>query len=128
MTAKILLVEDDQNFGDVLKSYLEMNDYDVNLATDGELGLAEFKKQDYDLCILDVMMPKKDGFTLAKEIREKDKDTPIIALTAISLDDSLEALYAAGCYDVVTQPFKPEVFYQKIGENILEHKVNKPAS
>ena len=60
---RILLVEDDQNFGDVLRSYLEMHDYDVTLATDGMDGWQQFKRSDYDLCILDVMMPKKDGFT-----------------------------------------------------------------
>ena len=62
---RILLVEDDQNFGDVLRSYLEMHDYEVTLATDGVEGLESYKKGNYDLCIFDVMMPKKDGFTLA---------------------------------------------------------------
>jgi len=79
---KILLVEDDQNFGDVLCSYLEMNNFDITLATDGEEGASEFAKGKFDLCILDVMMPKKDGFTLGKEIREQNKDMPIIFLTA----------------------------------------------
>jgi two-component system OmpR family response regulator len=72
MTHRILLVEDDQNFGDVLRSYLEMNDYEVTLAIDGEQGLVAYQQGEYDLCIFDVMMPKKDGFTLAGEIREKD--------------------------------------------------------
>ena len=71
MTYKILLTEDDQNFGDVLKSYLEMHDYAVDLAIDGEEGLSFFQKNEYDLCILDVMMPKMDGFTLATRIREQ---------------------------------------------------------
>jgi two-component system, OmpR family, response regulator len=81
---KILLVEDDPNFGDVLRSYLEMNDYDVTLATDGAAGWEAFRRNlgSYQLCILDVMMPKKDGFTLAKDIREKDKNVPIVFLTA----------------------------------------------
>ena len=71
---KILLVEDDPNFGDVLRSYLEMNDYDVTLATDGAAGWEAFRRgSGFSLCILDVMMPKKDGFSLAKDIREKDK-------------------------------------------------------
>ena len=69
---KILLVEDDPNFGTVLKDYLAMNDYNVTHAKNGMEGFEKFKKDDFDLCILDVMMPYKDGFTLAKEIREKN--------------------------------------------------------
>lgn len=75
---KILLVEDDPNFGTVLKDYLMMNDYDVVHAKNGMEGFEKFKKDDFDLCILDVMMPYKDGFTLAKEIREKNTDIPIV--------------------------------------------------
>ena len=67
---KILIVEDDSNFGNILKEYLSLNDYDVILAKNGIEGFEKFKKEDFDLCILDVMMPYKDGFTLAKEIRE----------------------------------------------------------
>lgn len=105
---KILLVEDDQNFGDVLRSYLEMHEYQVELAQDGEEGLMKFNKGSYDLCVLDVMMPKKDGFTLAKEIREKDKDTPLIFLTAKSLkEDVLEGL-KIGADDYITKPFNSE--------------------
>jgi two-component system, OmpR family, response regulator len=107
-TQKILLVEDDQNFGDVLRSYLEMHDYDVELAVDGEEGLMKYNKGSYDLCVFDVMMPKKDGFTLAKEIREKDKATPIIFLTAKSLkEDVLEGL-KIGADDYITKPFNSE--------------------
>jgi len=68
---RILLVEDDPNFGTVLKDYLSLNDYKVTLAKDGLEGLIMFKNDDYDLCILDVMMPRKDGFSLAKDIRNK---------------------------------------------------------
>ena len=75
------MVEDDQNFGDVLRSYLEMNDYEVTLANDGIKGIESYHKGTFDLCILDVMMPRKDGFTVAKEIREKDLNIPIIFLT-----------------------------------------------
>lgn len=105
---KILLVEDDQNFGDVLKSYLEMNDFDVSLATDGEAGYAQFQKDDYSLCIFDVMMPKKDGFTLAKEVRETDKDTPIIFLTAKALKDDIVEGFRIGADDYITKPFNSE--------------------
>jgi len=89
---RILLVEDDQNFGDVLRSYLEMHDYDITLATDGEMGLEKFKGGEYDLCIFDVMMPKKDGFTLAKEVREKNKEVPIVFLTAKTMKDDVLTL------------------------------------
>lgn len=105
---KILLVEDDQNFGDVLRSYLEMHEYVVELAQDGEEGLMKYNKGSYDLCVLDVMMPKKDGFTLAKEIREMDKDIPLIFLTAKSLkEDVLEGL-KIGADDYITKPFNSE--------------------
>jgi len=95
----ILLVEDDQNFGDVLRSYLEMHDYDVTLATDGMQGLESYNKGEYDLCIFDVMMPKKDGFTLAREIREKDKDMPIIFLTAKTMKDDVLQGFKSGADD-----------------------------
>lgn len=105
---KILLVEDDQNFGDVLRSYLEMHDYDVTLAQDGEAGLNNYRKHDYDLCIFDVMMPKKDGFTLAKEIREEDKEMPIIFLTAKTLKDDVVQGFKIGADDYITKPFNSE--------------------
>ena len=78
---KILLVEDDPNFGTVLKDYLALNDYNVTHAKDGIEGLIMFKNNDFDLCILDVMMPRKDGFSLAQDIRSKNKEIPIIFLT-----------------------------------------------
>ena len=105
---KILLVEDDQNFGDVLRSYLEMHDYDVELATDGEMGFEKYKKDKYDLCILDVMMPKKDGFTLAREIRDRDIDTPIIFLTAKTLKEDVLEGFKIGADDYISKPFNSE--------------------
>ena len=69
MSYNVLLVEDDPNFGMILKDYLELNDYKVILAKDGIEGIIEYRKADYDICVLDVMMPRKDGFTLAKEIK-----------------------------------------------------------
>lgn len=80
--SKILLVEDDTNFGKVLKNYLELNDYVVELVRDGILGLAAFRREKYDLCLLDVMMPNLDGFALAEEIRNIDLDIPLFFLTA----------------------------------------------
>lgn len=106
--SRILLVEDDQNFGDVLKSYLEMNEYDVTLAADGVLGLETYRKGSFDLCIFDVMMPRKDGFTLAREVREKDKEMPIIFLTAkTSKEDILEG-FKIGADDYLAKPFNSE--------------------
>ena len=78
---RILLVEDDPNFGTVLKDYLSLNDYKVTLAKDGLEGLIMFKNDDFDLCILDVMMPRKDGFSLAKDIRATNSEVLIISLT-----------------------------------------------
>ena len=74
---KILIVEDDTNFGSILKEYLTINDYKITLAKNGIVGFEKFKKDDFDLCILDVMMPYKDGFTLAKEIREINAGRPV---------------------------------------------------
>ena len=105
---KILLVEDDQNFGDVLRSYLEMHDYDVTLATDGMQGLEVYKNDEFDLCIFDVMMPKKDGFTLAREIREQDQDMPIIFLTAKAMKDDVLQGFQIGADDYITKPFNSE--------------------
>lgn len=108
MGNKILLVEDDQNFGDVLRSYLEMHDYEVTLATDGEAGLEAFKKGNFDICISDVMMPKKDGFTMAKEIRSINKDVPIIFLTAKTLKEDVLEGFKIGGDDYITKPFNSE--------------------
>ncbi len=111
---KILLVEDDTNFGDVLKSYLEINDYEVQLAKDGDLGYQAFLKDKFDLIILDVMMPKKDGFTLANEIREKDQDTPIVFLTAKTLKEDILTGFRAGGDDYITKPFNSEELLLRI--------------
>jgi len=108
MENKILLVEDDQNFGDVLRSYLEMHDYEVTLATDGEAGLEAFRKGTYNLCITDVMMPKKDGFTMAKDIRTINKETPIIFLTAKTLKEDVLEGFKIGADDYITKPFNSE--------------------
>lgn len=105
---KILLVEDDQNFGDVLRSYLEMNEYTVTLANDGIKGLECYNRDTFDLCILDVMMPRKDGFTLGKEIREKDTSMPIIFLTAKTLKEDILRGFKIGADDYITKPFNSE--------------------
>lgn len=110
----ILLVEDDHNFGDVLKSYLEMHDFEITLAPNGVEGLKEFKKHSYDLCILDVMMPKMDGFTLAKEIRERDQEVPIIFLTAKTMKEDIVAGFKLGADDYVSKPFNSEELLVRI--------------
>ena len=110
----ILLVEDDQNFGDVLRSYLEMHDYIVTLAQDGEEGLASFKKGTFDLCIFDVMMPKKDGFTLAKEVREINKEVPIIFLTAKTMKEDVLQGFKIGADDYISKPFNSEELLLRI--------------
>ncbi|MGV6828091.1 MAG: response regulator transcription factor [Flavobacteriales bacterium] len=111
---KILLVEDDPNFGTVLKDYLAMNDYTVTHAKNGLEGFEKFKKDDFDLCILDVMMPYKDGFTLAKEIKERNKEVPIIFLTAKALKEDVLKGYKVGADDYLNKPFDSEVLLMKI--------------
>ncbi len=118
---RILLVEDDPNFGTVLKDYLILNDFDVTLATDGIEGLIEFKNRNFDLCILDVMMPRKDGFSLAKDIRVVNDDIPIIFLTAKTLKEDVLKGYQVGADDYLNKPFDSEVLLYKI-KAILQRK------
>ena len=120
---KILLVEDDLNFGAVLKDYLMLNDFEVVLAKNGMEGFEKFKKDTYDLCILDVMMPYKDGYTLAKEIREKNNDVPIIFLTAKSMKEDVLKGYKAGADDYLNKPFDSEVLLMKI-KAIIQRKAS----
>ena len=102
---KILLVEDDINFGNILKEYLGLNDYDITLAKNGIEGFEKFKKENFDLCILDVMMPYKDGFTLAKEIREENNLVPIFFLTAKNLKEDVLKGFKVGADDYMAKPF-----------------------
>ncbi|MCF6167845.1 response regulator transcription factor [Lutibacter sp.] len=118
---RILLVEDDPNFGTVLKDYLTLNDYNVTLAIDGLEGLIMFKNDDYDLCILDVMMPRKDGFSLAKDIRSTNADIPIIFLTAKTMREDVLKGYQAGADDYLNKPFDSEVLLYKI-KAIMQRK------
>ena len=111
---QILLVEDDPNFGAVLRDYLELHDFDVVLAKDGQQGLQAFKGLDPDLCILDVMMPYKDGFTLAGEIKEISPEMPLIFLTAKSLKEDMLRGYQVGADDYIVKPFDSEVLLYKI--------------
>lgn len=111
---KVLLVEDDQNFGSILRDFLEINDYDVTLARNGVEGGEKFNKESFDICLLDVMMPYKDGFTLAKEIRKTDTEVPIIFLTAKSMKDDVVKGYNIGADDYLTKPFDSDVLLLKM--------------
>ena len=111
---KILIVEDDPNFGSILRDYLSLNDYQITLAKNGIEGFEKFKKEDFDLCILDVMMPYKDGFTLAKEIRAKNESVPLIFLTAKSMKEDVLKGFKIGADDYLTKPFDSEVLLAKV--------------
>jgi two-component system OmpR family response regulator len=111
---RILLVEDDPNFGSILKSYLELNDFDVMLKTDGKQGLSAFRSYPYDICILDVMMPEMDGFTLAREIRKLNAEIPVIFLTAKTLKEDVIEGFRTGADDYITKPFDSELLLYKI--------------
>jgi len=105
---KVLLAEDDKNLGTILKSYLEAKGYPATLCINGQEAFVEFKKNDYDFCIVDVMMPVKDGFTLAKEIRNIDKKVPILFLTAKSMQEDKLKGFEIGADDYLTKPFNME--------------------
>jgi len=112
---KILLVEDDPNFGTVLGDYLRLHDFEVVHAIDGSVGLHKFKRDEYDLIILDVMMPQKDGFTLAEEISKINyRQTPFIFLTAKGMKEDMLEGYRLGADDFITKPFDSEVLLYKI--------------
>ncbi|MES2763055.1 MAG: response regulator transcription factor [Bacteroidota bacterium] len=110
----ILLAEDDLNLGVLLVDYLETEGFNVKLCKDGELALKAFQTSAYDLCLLDVMMPKLDGFSLAKEIRKKDKHIPVIFITAKSLKEDKLKGYGLGADDYITKPFDEEELLWKI--------------
>ena len=105
---KILLCEDDENLGMLLREYLQAKGFTTELCADGELGYKAFLKTKFDICVLDVMMPKKDGFTLAKEIRNSNQDIPIIFLTAKTLKEDILEGFKIGADDYITKPFSME--------------------
>ncbi|MCE7865140.1 MAG: DNA-binding response regulator [Bacteroidetes bacterium CHB5] len=108
MAVKILLTEDDPNLGFVIKDNLEQRGYQVTLCNNGEEGLALFNQKPFDLCILDVMMPKKDGFTLAQQIREKNLTVPILFVTAKSMQEDKIEGFKKGGDDYIVKPFSME--------------------
>jgi len=123
--AKILLVEDDMNLGFVIQDNLKMNGYKVVLASDGKTGLKQFNEQEFDLCILDVMLPHKDGFSLAEDIRKTNTEVPIMFLTAKSMTDDRIKGFKSGGDDYMTKPFSTEELLLRI-EAIL--KRSKPGT
>jgi DNA-binding response OmpR family regulator len=118
---KILLVEDDRNFGSVLKAYLEMNDFSVTWIDDGRDALKAFNDERFSICVLDVMLPHVDGFTIAEHIRKLDQHIPFVFLTAKTLKDDILRGYATGADDYITKPFDSEILLCKI-EAILHRK------
>jgi len=120
--ARILLVEDDINLGSLLRDYLKAKGYTADLETDGEKGYRAFKKDHYDLCILDIMLPIKDGFSLAQDIRIQNPDIPIIFLTAKSMKTDILEGFRAGADDYMTKPFSMEELLLRI-EAVLRRTI-----
>lgn len=117
----IFLVEDDLSFGAVLKSYLEINEFEVDWIDDGKHAVNRFRNNNFDICILDVMLPNVDGFTIAGEIRTINPSVPILFLTAKNLRDDIIKGYKTGADDYITKPFDTEVLIFKI-KAILKRK------
>lgn len=120
---KILLVEDDNNFGSILRDYLILHSYETTLAKNGIEGLEKFRKHNYDLCILDVMMPFKDGFSLASDIRSINDEVPLIFLTAKSLKEDVIKGFKIGADDYLIKPFDSEILLLKI-KSIFKRKIS----
>ena len=120
---KILLVEDDNNFGSILRDYLVLHSYETTLAKNGIEGLEKFRKHNYDLCILDVMMPFKDGFSLASDIRSINDEVPLIFLTAKSLKEDVIKGFKIGADDYLIKPFDSEILLFKI-KSIFKRKIS----
>ena len=122
---KILLCEDDENLGMLLREFLQAKGFDAELYPDGEKGYDAFLKGQYDLCVLDVMMPKKDGFTLAQEIKSLNAEVPIIFLTAKSIKDDVFEGFKIGADDYITKPFSMEELVFRIGAILRRVKGKK---
>ena len=122
---RILLCEDDENLGMLLREYLQAKGFNADLFADGESGYKAFLKGKYDLCVLDVMMPKKDGFQLAQEIRTVISDVPIIFLTAKSLKEDILEGFKIGADDYITKPFSMEELVFRIEAILRRVKAKK---
>ena len=112
--SRIFLVEDDANFGSVLKSYLEMNDFSVTWIQDGAKAIEAYAQQDFDICILDIMLPNIDGFSIAQKIKNQNTQIPIVFLTAKTLKEDIIEGFKIGADDYITKPFDSDVLLYKI--------------
>lgn len=121
---RIMLAEDDENLGSLLREYLQAKSYEAHWLTDGGEAYKSFKKNKYEICILDIMMPVKDGFTLAREIRMIDPEVPIIFLTAKSMKEDVLEGFSIGADDYITKPFSMEELLYRI-EAILRRTRGK---
>jgi two-component system OmpR family response regulator len=121
----IFLVEDDLSFGSVLKSYLELNDFNVTWVDDGKFAIDKFRSDEYQICILDVMLPNVDGFTIGAEIRKINKEIPMVFLTAKALKEDILKGYNVGADDYITKPFDTEVLLCKI-QAIIKRQSTEP--
>lgn len=122
---KILLVEDDESFGGVLKAFLELNGYFVRWIMDGKHAVAAFRECDFDLCVLDIMLPNIDGFCIAKDIKVINDKIPFIFLTAKSLREDVISGFKIGAQDYITKPFDTEVLLFKIKAILSRNKSNE---
>lgn len=122
--ARLLLVEDDTNLGYVINDFLNLSGYDTVLAKDGEEGFLKFRDGNFDLCILDVMLPIKDGFTLAEDIRKQDSAIPIIFLTAKTMEKDRIRGFKSGGDDYITKPFSTEELSLRIDAILRRSKYN----
>ena len=123
---KILLCEDDENLGMLLREYLQAKGYEAVLCPDGEAGYREFQKTKFDICVLDVMMPKKDGFSLAQDIRQQNAELPIIFLTAKTLKEDILEGFKIGADDYITKPFSPKEMVLRVN-NIIKRVYKEDA-
>jgi len=114
MTGRILLLEDDANLGVIVQEHLQLHGFRVTLCVDGEQGLTAHRSGKYDLCLVDIMMPRLDGFSFVKEVRRSDQDTPLIFLTAKSMKEDKIQGFKLGCDDYLTKPFSVEELLLRI--------------
>jgi DNA-binding response OmpR family regulator len=124
----ILLAEDDESFGNILRDYLSINGYNVELCRDGQQAIDKFRENDYDLIVSDVMMPVKDGFTFVNDLRKINKLVPVIYLTARNQKEDIIKGYRSGADDYVTKPFDSEVLLLKIAAVLQRSQQSRSAS
>lgn len=123
---KILLLEDDANLGLVIQEHLQMNGFTVTLCTNGDDGLAEYRRRPFDLCLVDIMMPKRDGFSFARDVRSHDQHIPLIFLTAKAMKEDKITGFRIGCDDYLTKPFSIEELLLRI--RAVLRRSNRPAA